>query len=136
MGGQPFVDGVTWPLECGGQGLWMFALYPKMGGWDPGGTWVSFDITVDVEGFNNNPDGHFFSVQEAVYYIGCEVPDGGVVGVLPVFPPDDLADLSVLDGLPATAHVEIDAGGQTLTVDAQTVLSAPKELVEGGCMFL
>jgi hypothetical protein len=133
---QPVADGVTWPLECGGQGLWMFGLYPSLGGWDPGAEHVSFDLVVDVAGYNDNPDGHFYSATMMSYYIGCELLDGGVTGVLPVFPPDTLPDLSVLDGLPATLHVEIDAGGQTLTVDAETVLSAPKELVEGGCMFL
>lgn len=133
---QPVADGVTWPLECGGQGLWMFGLYPtSLGGWDPGAEYVSFRVVVDVEGYNDNPDGHFYSADMDPYYIGCELLDGGVTGVLPVFPLDTLPDLSVLDGLPATLHVEINGGGQTLTVDAQTVLSAPKELVEDGCML-
>lgn len=135
LGGQPFADGVTWPLECGGQGLWMFALYPSLGGWDPMEQIVFLDIVVDVEGHNTNPDGHFYSTDMTTYYIGCDVPDGGVVGLVPVFPPDTLADLSVLDGLPATVHVDLDAGGQIVSVDAAVILQAPKQLVDGGCEF-
>lgn len=133
--GQPFADAVTWPLECGGQGLWMFALYPSFGGWEPMDQIVFLDVVVDVDGHNTNPDGHFYSAEMTSYYIGCDVPDGGVVGMVPVFPPDTLADLSALDGLPATVHVVIDAGGQPLVFDAEATLQAPKRLVDGGCGF-
>ena len=132
LGGGALTDGATWPLECGGQGLWMFGLYPLVGGWDPMATNITFTLSVDVEGYNINPEGHFFSGQDG-YYIGCEILDGGVTGVVPVLPPDGIADLSVLDGLPATVHVELDGGGTPLTVDAAVTLSAPKELVDLGC---
>lgn len=135
VGGEPLTDGVVWPLECGGQGSWMFGIYPSLGGWDPMNDVVTFTIEVDVEGHNTNPAGHFFS-GEVSYYIGCEQVDGGVVGVAPVFPPDDLADLSVLDGLPAQVHVTVPADGEVLTADAAVMLSAPKALVDMGCMFL
>jgi hypothetical protein len=134
LGGEPLVDGATWPLECGGQGSWMFGLYPGFGGWDPGGEFVNFTIVVDVEGFNDNPDGHFFS-QEVGYYIGCEGVLGGVVGVAPVIPPDTLPDLAALDGKPATVTVSIPADGETLMISADVTLQAPQELVMMGCMF-
>lgn len=134
LGGELLVDGVTWPLECGGQGSWMFGLYPGFGGWDPGVDFVNFTIVVDVEGFNNNPDGHFFS-QEVGYYIGCEDVIGGVVGVAPVIPPDTLPDLAALDGKPAKVTVSIPADGETLTISADVTLQAPQELVMMGCMF-
>jgi hypothetical protein len=134
FGGELLVDGTTWPLECGGQGSWMFGLYPGFGGWDPGVDYVNFTIVVDVEGFNDNPDGHFFS-QEVGYYIGCEDVIGGVLGVAPVIPPDTLPDLSVLDGKPATVTVTIPADGETLMVTANVTLQAPAELVMMGCMF-
>lgn len=134
LGGEPLVDGVTWPLECGGQGSWMFGLYPGFGGWDPGVDFVNFTIVVDVEGFNDNPEGHFFS-QEVGYYIGCEDVLGGVLGVAPVIPPDTLADLSVLDGKPATVTVSIPADGETLMISADVTLQAPAELVMMGCEF-
>jgi hypothetical protein len=135
LGGEKFADGVTWPLECGGQGLWMFALYPSMGGWDPMDQIVFFDIAVDVEGHNDNPDGHFFSAEMTTYYIGCEIPDGGVVGMIPVFPPDTLADLNELNGLQATVHVVIDAGGQPLVFDSTATLAVSPADVMNGCEF-
>jgi hypothetical protein len=136
LGGMPLVDGVVWPLECGAQGLWMFGLYPSVGGWDPPPPEsLGVMVEVDVEGYNTNPAGHFYSAQDS-YGLRCseEGSAGGVLGVLPVFPPDELPDLSVLDGLPAHVRVtELDSG-KDLTVEAMVTLSAPKELVQnGGC---
>lgn len=130
--GEPLGEGATFPLECGGQGAWMFGLYPKLGGWDPQADVVTFTLTVDVDGFNSNPAGHFFS-GEVAYYIGCDPVIGGVIGVAPVLPPDDLADLAALDGLPASVRVEVDAGGEALVFDAGMTLSAPAALVAEGC---
>jgi hypothetical protein len=135
QGGDPWTDGVVWPLECGGQGLWMFALYPRFGGWDPMQQYVLLDITVDVEGYNTNPDGHFFSAEMGSYYIGCEFPDGGIVGLIPVFPLDTVADLSVLDGLKATVHLEIDTGAAPLVFDGSATLQVSKMQLEIGCGF-
>lgn len=135
QGGTPVGDGVTWPLECGGQGLWMFALYPSLGGWDPGGDSVVFSVTVDVEGFNSNPDGHFYSNTMEYYYVGCELLDGGVTGLIGILPPDGIADLTMLEGKPATVHVEISGGGQLLSADATMTLSAPADQVMQGCGF-
>ncbi|MDC0672656.1 hypothetical protein [Nannocystis radixulma] len=131
--GNQLGDGVTLPLECGAQGLWMFGLYPKFGGWDPKRDSVTFTLTVDVEGFNINPAGHFFS-GDVDYYVGCDELDGGVFGVVPLLPPDELADLSMVDGLTANVHVELHASGQTLTFDAMMPLSAPMELTQKGCL--
>lgn len=133
--GTAIADGLTWPLECGGQGFWMFGLYPSLGGWDPGSNDAIFSITVDVEGFNTNPDGHFYSNTMEYYYIGCEQTDGGVVGVIGVLPPDGIADLALLDGKMATVHVEISGGGQLLGADATMTLSAPAAQVMQGCGF-
>ncbi|MCY1059668.1 hypothetical protein [Nannocystis sp. SCPEA4] len=132
--GNQLGDGVTLPLECGVQGLWMFGLYPKFGGWDPMDDSVTFTLTVDVEGFDINPAGHFFS-GDVSYYVGCDDLIGGVFGVVPVLPPDELADLSMVDGLTANMHVELHASGQTLTFDAMMPLSAPIELTQEGCTF-
>lgn len=135
FGGETLADGVVWAIECGGQGSWMFGLYPSFGGWDPMSTSVSFSVTVDVAGFNNNPEGHFFSGGVG-YYVGCEILDGGVTGVIPVLPGDEIADLSVLDGLPATVHVEIDGGGTPLAVDAMVTLKAPLAQVSMPCELI
>lgn len=55
--------------------------------------------------------------------------------MLPVFPPDEVPDLSVLDGLPAKVHVETNAGGQVIAADATVALSAPIEVVSKGCVL-
>ncbi|WAS97904.1 hypothetical protein [Nannocystis punicea] len=134
-GGAALVDGVEWPLECGGQGLWMFALYPSLGGFEPGGYYPHVTVIVDVEGYDLGPTGHFYHRQGESYYIGCEQSDGGVFGVVPVFPPDELAKLSEVDGLPAQVHVEVETAEGPLTVDALVTLSAPPELVKQGCIL-
>ncbi|WAS91673.1 hypothetical protein [Nannocystis punicea] len=131
---NPLAEGITLPLECGGQGSWMFGLYPEFGGYLPTSDSVSFDVTVDVEGYNINPAGHFFS-GEVWYYVGCDDVLGGVLGVVPIIPPDELPDPAVLDGLSAQVHVELDAGGQTVSFDATMPLSAPMEVTQNGCMF-
>jgi hypothetical protein len=134
LGGEELVDGMLWPIECGGQGLWMFGLYPSFGGWDPMTDGVTMSVEVDVADHNDNPDGHFFS-GDVGYYIGCEDVLGGVLGVAPVLPPDELADLSVLDGLPAQVRVTVLADGVELVVEATVTLSAPSDLVAMGCGF-
>ncbi|WP_434427255.1 hypothetical protein [Nannocystis pusilla] len=135
MGGAPLVDGAVLPLECGGQGLWMFGLYPSLGGFDPGGYHPQVSVVVDVEGYNIGPTGHFYQRDGESYYIGCEQLDGGVTGVIPVFPPDELAKLAEVDGLAAQVHVEVDTPDGPLAVDALVTLSAPPELVELGCVL-
>lgn len=135
MGGAPLVDGAVLPLECGGQGLWMFGLYPSLGGFDPGGYYPHVSVVVDVEGYDIGPTGHFYQRDGESYYIGCEQLDGGVSGVVPVFPPDELAELSEVDGLAAQVHVEVETPDGPLAVDALVTLSAPPELVQLGCVL-
>ncbi len=47
---------------------------------EPGGTL----LVVDVEGFNTNPEGHFYSADPLGYYVSCDPILGGVLGVLSV----------------------------------------------------
>ncbi|MCB9703494.1 MAG: hypothetical protein H6711_16495 [Myxococcales bacterium] len=123
---EPLVPGATLPLECGGQGLFMFGLYPRFGGFTPASEFLDFSVVVDVEGFNDNPEGHFFSGPVS-YYLGCEPILGGVGGVLPVIPWDEIPDLTALDGEPAQVHVVMHAPGGDVTVDVEVVLSAVKD---------
>lgn len=132
-GGAPLADGVTWPLECGGQGLWMFGLYPSLGGFEPGGDYTLVKVVVDVAGLNIGPSGYFYLREDEAYYIGCEELDGGVPGVVPAFPPDELAELSAVDGLPAQVHVEVETPDGPLVVDATVTLAAPPDVVALGC---
>lgn len=132
--GPPFMDlhdkdgnllttGSPLPLECGGQGVFMFGLYPTFGGFTPTGDIMDVDIVVDVDGFNNNPEGHFYSAHPVGYWVSCQDVLGGVLGVLPVFPFDNLDDLTALDGKPAQLHITVPIGDEPLVVDLDVVLS-------------
>ena len=120
---EPLVPGATLPLECGPQGLFMFGLYPRFGGFTPTSDTLEFSIVADVEGFNDNPEGHFFSGPVS-YYLGCDPVIGGVVGVLPVIPWDEIADMTALDGKAAALHVVMHAPGGDVTVDVAVTLAA------------
>ncbi len=125
--GNQLMAGSTLPLECGGQGLFMFGLYPSFGGFTPATDYLDFTLTADVDGYNTNPDGHFFSADPTSYYVGCEPSDGGVSGVVPILPPDNIADLNLLDGLPAQVHVVLHAPDGDLVADLAVTLSVVKD---------
>ena len=129
----PLTAGATLPLECGGQGLFMFGVYPRFGGFVPTSDFVEFGIVVDVEGYNENPAGHFYSADPVAYYVGCEPVLGGVTGVLPIFPFDELPDLTVLDGRPATVQIVMHAPGGDVTTEVEVVLSVVKDDSWGFC---
>jgi hypothetical protein len=129
---EPLQPGSTLPLECGPQGLFMFGLYPSFGGFTPTSDALEFTITVDVEGFNDNPAGHFFSGPVG-YYIGCDPVIGGVVGVLPVIPWDEITDLTELDGKPAQIQVVMHAPSGDVTLDFAVVLAAVPSDAWGFC---
>lgn len=124
--GEALVPGATLPLECGPQGIFMFGLYPHFGGFTPASDQLEFTVVMDVEGFNLNPDGHFFSGPVA-YYVGCEPILGGVVGVLPAIPWDEIPDPTVLDGKTGHVNVVMHAPGGDVTVDVDVTLTAVKD---------
>lgn len=130
---KPLMDGATLPLECGAQGLFMFGLYPTFGGFTPASQNLEFTVEVDVEGYNTNPDGHFYSADPVGYYVGCEPLDGGVSGVVPVFPLDNLADLTVLDGLFAGIHLVLHTEGGDITRDLQVKLAVVEDKTWAFC---
>ena len=125
LDGAQLVEGGTLSLECGPQGSFMFGLYPKFGGFTPASDQISFDIVVDVDGQNTNPEGHFYSTTAAGYYVGCEDLIGGVFGVVPVIPPDN-ADVLALDGLAADVHVVMHTPAGDVVVDLGQTLAAIK----------
>jgi len=128
----PLVDGGQIQLECGGQGSFMFGLYPNFGGFTPPGDQISFDVVVDVEGHNTNPEGHFYSATGFGYYVGCDPILGGVLGVVPVIPPDN-EDLLALDGLPADFHVVLHTPNGMVVVDLALTLKATDDGSWGFC---
>lgn len=140
-GNQLLQSGGLFELQCGGQGSWMLPIYPQMGGWDITDPMVTFDIVIDVEGFAG-PSGHFYEASDLYYGLECFDGgdlDGGFGGhaCIAIFPPDDLlGDLSVLDGAPATIHVELNAPDGPVVLDVTDMtLSAPAETIENGCGF-
>ena len=119
--GVPVVEGGELTLECGGQGLFMFGLYPTFGGFTPASDSLIFDVLVDVPGHNTAPGGHFYSSSYS-YYIGCEDLIGGTFGVVPILPPDS-DDPLTLDGLPATVKVILQTGDVPVTLDFAVTLA-------------
>ncbi|MEZ4453592.1 MAG: hypothetical protein R3B09_29320 [Nannocystaceae bacterium] len=123
--GIEVADGETVSLECGLQGLFMFALTPYFAGYTPDDEFADFTVVMDVEGYNLNPDGHFYSFDHVSFYMGCEQSDGGVGYIIPVIPPDTIADPSVLDGLPASITVTLHPDvGDDVTIAAMVTLAA------------
>jgi hypothetical protein len=137
--GQPLAAGGTVALTCGGQGSWMFPIFPEMGGWELAEPSLVFSVEVVVEGFPG-PFGSFYSEPEYYYGLQCfqDTFDGGFAhDCIAVIPPDTIADLAALDGAAATVHIELAVdGGEPLVMDlADMTLSAPADIVAEGCAF-
>jgi hypothetical protein len=124
---EVLTDGATLPLECGGQGIFMFALYAEFGGFMPTSEIVEFGVVADVEGFNNNPEGHFYNADSVGYYVGCEPLGGGPTGFVPIFTLDNLDDLAALDGKPADIEVVMRTDEGDVIADFSVVLSVQKD---------
>jgi hypothetical protein len=127
-------DGGDLVIECGQQGLFMFYFDPYFDGFEPDGENVPIDVMIDVEGFNLDPDGHFFA-DEVPHYVGCGDPCNGAefcpVGIAAIVP-DELLDVGAMDGAAATLHFALDAGGELLEIDATaTVVAVADEGWEG-----
>lgn len=125
---ESIVNGSTLAAECGGQGTLMIAVFPHFGGFMPAGDSVSFDVTLDVEGFNLGPDGHFFSVMGRGHTVDCAVEETGYGGYsysfIPMFPPDGIADINVIDGKPGHLHLTLHTPDGEVPFDADVVMSA------------
>ncbi len=105
----PSDDGVV-NLTCGGQGSFMFYFPVDIYGVDTmGEDYVTFAVTMDVDGFNDvGENGHFIDRQMTVY-VGCDDFDGGGGG-LNVVLPDAITDEMVLHGAPYTLDVTMMPG--------------------------
>jgi len=119
-------DGVAVGLECGLQGLFMLEFVPYFGGFELEDEYVSLSMTVDVDGYNVNPDGHFYSAEELSFYVGCEVFDGGISYIIPVIPSDTIDDLAALDGAAGQISMTMtpDGGGAPVTVESTFTIAA------------
>ena len=111
----------------------MFGLYGEFGGFTPTSDIVDFAVIADVEGFNMNPEGHFYSADPVGYYVSCVQTDGGPTGFVPIFPFDNLEDLTALDGKPASIQVVMRTDEGDITVDYDVTLSVQKDDSWGFC---
>lgn len=125
--GEALEAGGALQLECGFQGSFMFEVVPYFGGFTPTDEYVYFDLWLDVDGHNDNPDGHFYSNETAPIFVGCMEDtyyDGGFAGTFQVLLFDRISDFAALDGLPAHLHLEFSGDGQPVVVDLDLVVSA------------
>lgn len=139
--GEALASGGAFPIVCGGQGSWMFPIFPQMGGWELADPLLTFSqVEVVVEGFPG-PFGSFYQEDNYLYDLECggfDTFDGGFShDCIAVLPPDDIADLGTLDGAPATIHIELEVdGGDPLVIDlVDMTLFAPPEVVSQECFF-
>jgi len=97
------VMGSELAAECGGQGTIMIPIYPHFGGFMPTGDDVTFDVILDVEGFNIGPNDHFFQAVDHAHEVDCATDPTygyyyGSYSFIPIFPPDAIPDINVING--------------------------------------
>ncbi|KIG14324.1 hypothetical protein DB30_06926 [Enhygromyxa salina] len=102
-------------VECGFQGFFMLETDPQLGGFIPESEEVEFHVTLDVEGYNVGPNGHFAESDFNIYVACCEETYEYSYECyylqtrFQLFPPDQIDDLSVIHGLPGTLSVTMQA---------------------------
>ncbi|MBL9105493.1 MAG: hypothetical protein JNL82_31445 [Myxococcales bacterium] len=118
-------------LECGGQGSLMFPIYPHFGGFiPPNSESVSFSVTLDVEGFNVGPSGHFFETIDYSFEVDCSYDTYGYDysnSFLAMFPPDAIPDITAVDGKPGVLHVTLHAPMMDIEFTADVTMRAKEE---------
>ena len=137
--GVPLASGDSLEIECGGQGFRMFAVYPRMGGWEPDGLSVPMSIEVIVDGVSG-PSGSFFLDPDYPYSLDCtadpELEGGGFIhDCIAILPPDEVADLPMLDGRLTEIHVSVSVPGMDpIAIDlVDMTLSVPEGLGIDDC---
>ncbi|MEZ4448942.1 MAG: hypothetical protein R3B09_05620 [Nannocystaceae bacterium] len=124
--GVRLADAGVLNLECGFQGSFMFEVVPYFGSFTPADEYVYFNLWLDVDGHNENPDGHFYSNSSAPILVGCGEEtgyDGGFANTFQMLLFDLVTDLAALDGLPAHLHVDFVGDGVPVVVDLDLTLS-------------
>jgi hypothetical protein len=113
-------------LECGFQGFFMIEIDPRLGGFVPSGDTVPFSVTLDVDGFNLGPNGHFATGSFNIYVACCEPEEYEYdcyynTTTFQLFPPDAIVDLSVIHEAPAQLSVTMNTplGPVTQQLDVQ-----------------
>jgi hypothetical protein len=133
--GAELDDGASLELECGAQGSFMFEFRVSMGGFAPPTDTVPFAVTMTVEGFDVGPGGAFYMTQNYPVYVGCDEFDGGLSAqnYIRIFPPDEIADLSEMDGAAVTISFVMKADGQELPFEVTGTMDAAEDESWGCC---
>lgn len=94
------MDGDELWFTCNGEGQIRAQLFPRFGGFLPEGHFVGIDVVLDVDGFNLNAEGHFFSAAEHQHKVDCSDDHyyGYDYGYISVFPPEGIPALTAIDG--------------------------------------
>jgi len=123
------MNGSPLAAECGGQGVIMIPIFPHFGGFMPPNAAVSFDVVLDVEGFNIGPNDHFFETIELDQQVVCG--DGDTYGYyygsydfIPIFPPDGIADINVIDGKAGHLSLTLHTPDGDVPFEVDVVLQA------------
>jgi hypothetical protein len=128
-------DGATLRLECGPQGSFMFEFLVELGGFVPPTDTVPFAVTMLVDGFDVGPGNAFYTTQDYPVYIGCEEFDGGLSSrnYIRIFPPDEIADLTEMNGADVTMSFIMKAAGQEIPFDLAGTVEAAEDETWGCC---
>jgi hypothetical protein len=125
----PLMDGGELAAECGGQGILMIAIFPHFGGFMPAGDTVTFDVVLDVEGFNIGPGDHFFAATGLSHEVDCSYEDTygnyfGSYAFIPMFPPDGVPDINLIDGKAGHLSLTLHSPNGDVPFEADVVMKA------------
>ena len=123
--GAPLVDGGALRVECGFQGLYMFEVRPVFGGFTPSGVHVYFAYSLDIDGENDGPEGHYQISNHYPIYVGCEPGEHGAVTTFLMILEESQVDLEALDGRGGRLRVEMQAPGGPVAAEVRFVIDAP-----------
>ena len=123
--GAPLVEGGALRVECGFQGLYMFEVAPVFGGFTPSGVHVYFDYSLDIDGENDGPEGHYQISDHYPIFVGCEAGEHGAVTTFLMILEESQADLEALDGRGGRLRVEMQAPGGPVVAEVGFVIDAP-----------
>ncbi|MBK7828478.1 MAG: hypothetical protein IPJ59_25280 [Nannocystis sp.] len=126
---ESIMDGSTLAAECGGQGSVMIPVFPHFGGFMAVADSVTFDVILDVEGWNLGPNGHFFEALAHGHEINCAQEQDTYYGgysysFIPIFPPDGIPDVNVINGAAGHLHLTLHTPDGDVPFDADVVMSA------------
>ena len=121
------MNGSDLAVECGGQGIIMIPIFPHFGGFMPPNAAVSFDVVLDVEGFNIGPNDHFFESIDHDHQIVCGDQDTYgyySYAFIPIFPPDAIPNINAIDGKPGHLSLTLHTPDGDVPFEADVILKA------------